>query len=264
MNRIDKKFKELRNRGKKAFIPFLTAGYPNLAVTEKLVLELEKNGADIIELGVPFSDPIADGPVIQAASYEALKKGVTLKKILSLVGELRKKTQIPLVAMSYFNPILHYGLSRFVRDAVHCGLDAIIVPDLPLEEEPEFRSLANKSGLEVILFVSPTTPLARVRLIVKKAKGFIYFVSLTGVTGARQELPRDLRMQLAGVKKIARPVPVCAGFGVSTKEQVHYVCSLCDGVIVGSAIITKITENLFVPGLVSRVGRFVKALSSHV
>ncbi len=261
MNRIDKKFRQLRAVKKKAFIAYLTAGYPNISVTERLVIELEKRGADIIELGVPFSDPVADGKVIQQASYEALKKGITLKKILSMVGDLRKKTQVPIAAMSYFNPILSYGTSRFISDAVKSGLDAVVIPDLPPEEEIEFRQEANRRGLEVVLFMSPTTSVERSRAIARKAKGFIYFVSLAGVTGARKNLPKELSGQLHNAKRIAGKIPVCAGFGISTRQHVHSVSSHCDGVIVGSAIIKKITENLGKSNIIRVVGDFVESLT---
>lgn len=264
INRIDQKFKELKAKKKKAFIPFITAGYPDLKTTEKLVLELEKNGADIIELGVPFSDPIADGLVIQASSYEALKEGVTLKKILLLVEKLRKKTQVPLCLMSYCNPILHYGEERFIREARKAGVDGVIIPDLSFEERPFFLKAAEREGLHVVLFVAPTTPLERARLIARSAKGFIYFVSLTGVTGARRSLPPDLASQLRAVKRVAGGVPICAGFGVSDASQVHYLSGFCDGVIVGSAIINKITENLENPDLAGKVGRFIGILASHL
>jgi tryptophan synthase alpha chain len=260
MNRIDNKFKELKKNGRKAFIAFLTAGYPDLPTTEKLVLEFEKNGVDIIELGVPFSDPIADGPVIQASSYAALKKGVTLKKILNSVSRLRRKSEIPLAAMSYFNPILHYGLSRFIKDAVRSGLDAVIVPDLPPEEEKDFVKEALKAGLYVIRFIAPTTTLSRARYIARTARGFIYFVSLTGVTGARSSLPEGLRSQLSSVKNAAGFTPVCAGFGVSMPAQARLVCSMCDGVIVGSAIVKMISKHIGRPGLVKAVGAFVNKL----
>ena len=260
LNRIDKKFKELKKDGKKALITFLTAGYPDLATTEKLVLEFEKNGADIIELGVPFSDPIADGPVIQASSYAALKKGATLKKILGAVSRLRLKTAIPLTAMSYFNPILHYGLSRFIKDAVKAGLDAVIIPDLPPEEEKDFVRESRKAGLYVIRFIAPTTTLSRAKFIARTARGFIYFVSLIGVTGERRSLPLGLRSQLGSVKKTAGPVPVCAGFGVSTPDQARFVSSMCDGVIVGSAIIKVISKHIGRPGLVPAVGAFISKL----
>ncbi len=260
MNRIDKKFKELKRTHRKAFIAFLTAGYPDLKTTERLVLGLEKSGADIIELGVPFSDPIADGPVIQMSSYEALKKGVNLGKILGLVARLRKNSGIPLAAMSYYNPILSYGPSRFIRDAVKSGLDAVIIPDLPPEEEKDFVKEARARGLYLIRFIAPTTSMERAKFIVRQSQGFIYFVSLTGVTGKRVSLPRTLKAQLKSVKKIAGRMPVCAGFGVSTRQHVRFVSSLCDGAIVGSALISKISENIGRPGLVSTLSRFVKKL----
>lgn len=260
MNRVDKKFLELKTEKKKAFIAFLTAGYPDLSTTERLVLEFEKKGADIIELGVPFSDPIADGPIIQASSYEALKKGTTLKKILGLVKRLREKTEIPLAVMSYFNPILRYGLCGFVRDAVASGLDAVIIPDLPPEEEVDFSKEARKKGLHVIFFMAPTTSRERAKFIARRAKGFIYFVALTGVTGARRHHPKELGRQLRAAKRAAGKIPVCAGFGVSTKEQVRAVSSYCDGAIVGSAIVEKITENLKKPNCVKVVGDFVGKL----
>jgi tryptophan synthase alpha chain len=263
MNRIDKKFKELKARKKKALIAFLTAGYPDLGTTERLVLEFEKKGADIVELGVPFSDPVADGPIIQASSYEALRKGATLKKILELVKRLRAKTEIPLAAMSYFNPILRYGLSRFVRDAAANGLDAVIIPDLPPEEEADFFKEARARGLHSIFFMAPTTSRSRAKFIARRAKGFIYFVALTGVTGARRHLPKELGQQLRDAKRAAGNVPVCAGFGVSTKEQVRAVSSCCDGAIVGSAIVKKITENLKKADRVKAVGRFVATLKGQ-
>ncbi len=261
MNRIDKKFKELEAKDKKAFIAFLTAGYPDLDTTERLVLEFEKRGADIIELGVPFSDPVADGPVIQQSSFEALKKGATLKKILNLVCRLRRKTEIPLAAMSYFNPILHYGTSRIINDAISAGLDASIIPDLPPEEERAFRKEANMRGLAVILFMAPTTSRGRAVSIARQAKGFIYFVSLAGVTGARRQLPKELAAQLRQAKKIAPGIPVCAGFGVSSRDQVRFLSSYCDGVIVGSAIVKKITENIKNPRLIEIVGDVVENIA---
>ncbi|MFH0877739.1 MAG: tryptophan synthase subunit alpha [Candidatus Omnitrophota bacterium] len=264
MNRIDKKFKELRRKKKKAFIAFLTAGYPNLSTTAKLIPELEKSGVDIVELGIPFSDPIADGPVIQKSSYEALKKGATLGRILKLVAQLRCKTQMPLAAMSYYNPILSYGPARFVKEAVRVGLDAVIVPDLPPEEEKDFVQAAKKSGLHIIQFIAPTTSRQRARMIVRHSGGFIYFVSLTGVTGMRRQLPAELKSQLRSVKRIAGKIPVCAGFGVSTPEQVKAVGSFCDGVIVGSAIVKSISQNTSKRRLVSNVGAFVRALTRKI
>jgi tryptophan synthase alpha chain len=263
MNRIDKKFKELRRCGEKAFIPFLTVGYPDIKTTERLVLAFEKQGADIVELGVPFSDPVADGSVIQMSSFEALKRGVTLKKVLRLTAALRRKTQMPLAAMTYYNPVLQFGPERFAKEAVRAGLDAVIIPDLPPEEEPGFMKAAARSGLRVILFVAPTTTPERLRFIVQRSRGFIYFVSLTGVTGARKELPLDLKSQIRRIKKMTR-IPVCAGFGISTPQQARLAASYGDGVIVGSALIKKISENKQRADLVRRVSRFAGRIASHV
>lgn len=263
MNRLDRKFKDLRRLGQKAFIPFLTVGYPDLKTTERLVLAFEEEGADVVELGVPFSDPVADGPVIQASSFEALKRGVTLKKVLSLVMTLRHRTQMPLAVMTYYNPVLQFGPERFVREAGRAGLDAVIIPDLPPEEEPVFMKAAARAGLRVILFVAPTTTPERLKAIVRRARGFIYFVSLTGVTGARRDLPSDLKDQIRRVKKITS-VPVCAGFGISTPDQARLAASYGDGVIVGSALIKKITQHIKCPDLVRRVSRFAGEIASHV
>ncbi len=259
-NRIDVKFKELRLAKKKAFIAFLTAGYPDFKATEELVVALDKSGVSLVELGVPFSDPIADGPVIQAASFAALKRGASLKKVLELVARLRQKTRMPLAAMTYFNPILSFGPSAFIKKAVASGLDAVIIPDLPMEEEGAFAREAERSGLHVVRFISPTTSLERAKKIAAGAKGFIYFVSLTGVTGAKKDLPSGLEAQLRQVRKIAKGVPVCAGFGVSTPQQVRTVSAWCDGVIVGSAIVKKIEENSSSRDLIRNIKHFISNL----
>lgn len=259
MNRIDKKFKELRAKRKKAFIAFITAGYPDLKITYNLALEFAKAGVDILELGVPFSDPIADGKVIQASSFEALKIGVNLDKILKLVKDIRIKTQMPLCLMTYYNPIFCFGEERFCRFASAAGVDGIIIPDLPPDEGKSFLKLAKKFNLDCICFIAPTTTHKRMEYIAGVARGFIYYVSLTGVTGERSQLPKDLLQNLSKVKKLAS-VPVCAGFGVSTREQVKEISKVADGVIVGSAIIKKIKENLKKKDLAVKVARFVKGL----
>lgn len=259
MNRIDRKFKELRSQGKKAFIAFITAGYPNLSVTERLVLEFAKAGVDIIELGVPFSDPMADGAIIQESSEAALKKGVNLVDILNLVRRLRRVTDIPLALMTYYNPIFCFGEEKFVYTASAYGVDGVIVPDLPPEEGRQFIKLANKKKLDVICFISPTTGLKRIKYISAVSRGFIYYVSLTGVTGARRNLPADLIENIKRVRKYTRK-PLCVGFGVSTPLQVKQIYRVADGVIVGSAIIKKIKENLGRPTLVKTAGNFVRAL----
>jgi tryptophan synthase alpha chain len=257
MNRINKKFIELKKKGRKAFIAFITAGYPDLATTAKLVLELERRGADIIELGVPFSDPLADGPVIQEASLYSLKKGTNLVKILDLVRSLRKKTDLPICLMSYYNPIFCLGDKRFVDNAVAAGVDGVIIPDLPPEEARELIRYADKKGLANICFLAPTSSQERIKAISKIARGFIYYVSLTGVTGSRKNLAADLRSNLAKIRKVAR-VPVCVGFGISNPEQLKQVQIICDGGIIGSAIVNKIRENISCRDLVKRVGNFVE------
>ncbi|MDD5281116.1 MAG: tryptophan synthase subunit alpha [Candidatus Omnitrophica bacterium] len=255
MNRIDKKFIELKKKGKKAFIAFITAGYPDLTTTGKLVLELEKNGVDIIELGVPFSDPLADGPVIQEASLYSLKKKTNLVKILDLVKSLRKNTDLPICLMSYYNPIFCFGDKKFADEAIIAGVDGVIIPDLPPEEAKEFILYADKKGLANICFLAPTSSQARIKIISKIARGFIYYVSLTGVTGSRKSLAADLKANLIKIKKVAR-IPVCAGFGISNAKQLRQVQEICDGGIVGSAIVNKIRENIKRKDLAKRVGNF--------
>lgn len=259
MNRIDLKFKELREKNKKALIVYLTCGYPDLKTTEKLVLELEGRGADIIELGVPFSDPLADGPVIQESSSCALKKGINLKRIFSLVRSLRKKTQIPICLMGYYNPILSFGPVKFVGEALKSGVDGIIIPDLPPEEDKELVSLSKKRALKTIFFLSPTSSRERIQYISQVSSGFIYYVSLTGVTGARQSLPLDLKENIRIIKRYTEK-PVCVGFGISRPEHVADVFRIADGAIVGSALIKLIKDNLGRPDLIKKAGGFIQGL----
>ena len=260
MNRIEKKFSQLKVKNKKAFIAFITAGYPDLSTTAKLVLSLEKEGVDIIELGVPFSDPLADGPVIQDASAYSLKKGTNLLKILNLVKKLRKSASLPICLMTYYNPIFCFGERLFVDKAVLAGVDGVIIPDLPLEEAKGFIHYANKAGLANICFVAPTSSSARIKAISKKAKGFIYYVSSTGVTGRRKNLSADLKTNLSKIKKLTS-LPVCVGFGISNAHQVREVSKISDGVIIGSAIVEKIKKNIGRRDLVRRVSSFVKSLA---
>jgi len=259
MTRIEKKFRELRKTNKKAFVTFITAGYPDLRITEKLILEFDRIGVDILELGVPFSDPMADGPVIQEASRAALKKKVHLEAILELVKKARRHTQMPICIMTYYNPIFCFGEKRFIEKAKVSGVDGVIVPDLPPEEATQLHKLALASGINLICFIAPTTSLKRMRYIAAVSKGFIYYVSLTGVTGARQALPEDLVRNLRIIKGITDK-PVCVGFGVSQPEQVRKIKKLADGVIIGSAIVRKIRDNIGKPQLVKRVGDFVRYL----
>lgn len=259
MNRIDRRFIELKRNHRKAFIAFITAGYPNLKVTEQLVKELAKAKVDIIELGVPFSDPMSDGPVIQEASHDALKKGVSLRGILRLVKRVRKDVDIPLCLMTYYNPIFCFGEQEFVRAASAAGVDGVIIPDLPPDEGASFVKTMNRFHLDTILFIAPTTTPQRVKRIAGLARGFLYYVSLTGVTGIRRNLAGDLAHNLRAIKKVTHK-PVCVGFGVSDPRQVREIQRIADGVIVGSAIVKKIKENMSHKHLVQNVVRFINHL----
>ncbi len=259
MNRIERKFRALKKEGKKAFIAYITSGDPDLKTTERLVPELQSRGADIVELGVPFSDPIADGPTIQAASERALKNGVSVKKILALVRRIRCSCGVPLVLMTYYNPVYAYGIERFVSDALGAGVDGLIVPDLPPEEAGGLIASSKKKGLDVIFLLSPTSAPGRMRLVSRASRGFIYYVSLTGVTGARKQLPSEIARNVRAIKKHTAK-PVCVGFGVSGPSPAKSMAQASDGVIVGSAIIRVIEKNLGRKDLVKRVGRFVGTL----
>jgi tryptophan synthase alpha chain len=259
-NRIDQTFQELRRKKQKAFLAFVTAGFPNLFSTEKLVLALEQAGVDILELGVPFSDPLADGPTIQAASQMALERGTTVAKIFQLVSRIRKRSQIPIALMTYYNPVFHYGEEQFVRSAKKAGVDGLIIPDLPPEEAKVLIRSARDNNLALVFFLSPTTTPQRMKHVVKVATGFIYFVSLTGVTGERQVLPADLVSQVRAAKRLTKK-PVCVGFGISTPQQVARIAEFADGVIVGSAIIKEIQRSLRKRDSVRQVRNFVQAMT---
>ena len=259
MNRIDRKFKELRKARKKAFIAYITAGDPGLSKTVELVLALEKAGADIIELGVPFSDPLADGPTIQNASFRALQKGTTPLKILAAVKKIRRSSEVPLALMTYYNPVFHFGEEKLVLAAKAAGVDGLIVPDLPVEEARTLRRVATASDLATVFFLAPTTPKARIPAITKASTGFIYFLSVAGVTGARTSVPPDLRQHIRLVRTFTDK-PICVGFGISTAAQVRSVGRVADGVIVGSAIVKKVEEYAGCRDMVERVARFVQTL----
>lgn len=260
MNKIDLKFRELRTKGKKAFIAFITAGDPSLKMTEELSIAFEHCGVDILELGVPFSDPLADGPTIQAASQRALQKNVTLPRILETVKTIRQRTQIPLALMTYYNPVLHFGEERFIEEARNSGVDGVIVPDLPPEEASVLIKAARENRLATVFFLSPTTTPERMKKILKAATGFIYYVSITGVTGARRDLPQEIKNNVRMAKRYTK-TPVCVGFGVSTASQVKSIASAADGVIVGSAIVNEIMKNTGKRDLVKNVSGFVSRLS---
>ena len=261
VSRLDATFERLRARGERALVAYVMAGDPSLAETERLVIEAERRGADVIELGVPFSDPLADGPVIQRADVRALAAGTTLARVLEMVASMRARVRLPLVLMTYYNPILAFGLKAFARTAVDAGADGVIVPDLPHEEAEPLRAETEPAGLDTILLVAPTSTPARVKAIARLSRGFVYVVSLTGVTGARRELSPDLGAQIRTLRLVTTK-PVCVGFGVSTPEQVAAVGRLADGVAVGSAIVRAIEEHAGTSALVEKVGDFIASLKA--
>jgi tryptophan synthase alpha chain len=258
-NRIDATFARLKAQGRCGLIPFLAAGDPSLDVTEGLVRELEARGADIVELGVPFSDPLADGVVNQRAYQRALESGVTLPRILDSVARLRARLEIPIVLMSYVNPIHRFGLQRFPSAARDAGVDGLIVSDCPPEEMGELHVALEGAGVHPILLIAPTSPARRISLISAKSRGYIYYVSLRGVTGARAELPDDLAAGVGRVRAVT-DTPLAVGFGISTPAQARAVSELADAVIVGSAVVATVERSLGTPHLAAHVGDFVGGL----
>ena len=261
--RIAATFRELTRRGESALIPFIFAGDPNLEHTRRLVLELEARGADLIELGVPFSDPTADGPANQRAGARALAAGATLPAILATVAELRKTTQIPLILFGYFNPILHYGCERLCADAARAGVDGLLVVDLPPEEAEELAGPARRWGLDLIYLLAPTTPLERSRMIAHSATGFLYYVAALGVTGARTQLSADLESKVRALRGVTN-LPISVGFGISTPKQAAEVARFADAVVVGSAISQLIEKNAGSEGVIAIVGEFAGALKAAI
>ncbi len=219
----------------KAFIPFVTAGDPNLEVTKEIILAMEKAGADLVEIGIPFSDPVAEGVVIQAADERALKAGTTTDKIFDMVAEVRKKSNIPLAFMTYINPVYVYGVDKFCKKAAELGVDALIIPDVPYEEKKEVAPFCYKYGIDLISLIAPTSH-DRIKTIAKEAQGFVYCVSSMGVTGVRQKITTNLGEMTSLVREVTN-VPAAIGFGISTPQQAQEMAQYADGVIVGSAIV---------------------------
>lgn len=258
--RLENTFERLRSLGEKALIPFITAGDPDIETTEKLVLEMEKRGADIIELGLPFSDPLADGPVIQKSSQRALERGMNTSLFLEMVSRLRQRTQVPLVVLTYYNPVFSYGEEKFVKDAARVGIDGVVIPDLPLEESRSLQSLTQKQGVDLIYLLTPTSTEERIRLTMERAQGFIYCVALTGVTGVRENISLKAEEMVNRFRKYTS-LPLALGFGISTPQQAGMAAAFCDGVIVGSGIVRMVEKLGDNPGdLVKEVGDFVSSL----
>ena len=252
MNRIATIFNQA---GHKALIPYVTVGYPSIEATLKVVPLLASSGCDIVELGIPFSDPLADGATIQKASFCALQNGVTPKLCLEVAKQLSQMVAIPLVFMTYFNPVFNYGLREFCNAWAKCGIDGLIIPDLPPEEASELEAISQRQGLDLIYLLSPTSTEERIRLVAERSQGFVYLVSVTGVTGVRTGLSAGLEAFIARVRQVANQ-PLCVGFGISTPQQARQIARIADGVIVGSRIIQLMeAEDSYIS-----LGNFIKQL----
>ena len=259
MSLIKEAFDNLSRERKKGFIPFITAGDPDLGTTKRLIVELANRGATLIELGVPFSDPMADGPVIQRASERALRHGFGLPEILDLVRDVRKQTNVPIILFSYFNPLLQFGLEKLVREAEHAAVDGILVTDLTPEEAGRFSAMMRAHEIDLIFLVAPTSTDERLKMIASRASGFIYAVSRAGVTGAREEVSAEAEKLVNRVRAFSH-LPVAVGFGIANAEHVRDVWRYADAVVVGSAIVKKIEEHAENRDLVREIGRFAASL----
>ena len=257
--RISEAFEGLRREGRRGFIPYITAGDPDLETTRALIVELARAGATVIELGVPFSDPVADGPTIQRASERALRRGVGLEDVLETLAAARAETDVPVILFSYFNPLLQFGVERLAREARRAGADGILATDLVPEESADFNSALARQGLDQIFLAAPTTSDARLRMIAGRASGFVYAVSRAGVTGARERLSAEAERLVARVRKVS-DLPVAVGFGISTREQVADVWRYADAAVVGSALVAEIERQAGRPDLIARVGSFARSL----
>ena len=261
-SRIHNRFNQLHKQGAKALVTFITAGDPDLATTAALLPRMAAAGADIIELGIPFSDPMADGPTIQRASERALANGVTLEAVLAMVSSVREQVSAPIVLMGYSNPIYAYGWQRFAQDAVAAGVDGLLLVDLPPEEAGELLPAARTAGLEVIFLLTPTSDENRIKQVSRCGSGFLYYVTVTGVTGARQSVSTSLEDELKTVRSTIK-LPVVAGFGISTPEQAAQVAAAADGVVVGSAIV-KLFEQHQGEQLLTEVTGLIKSLKDAI
>lgn len=259
MSRIAETFEGLRNSHRKGFIPFITAGDPDLDTTHDLILEMARANASIIELGVPFSDPMADGPVIQRASERALRHGFGLAEILEVVRAVRRHTKIPIVLFSYFNPLLQFGLDRLAREAEHAEIDGILVTDLIPEEAGRFSAMLRAHEIDLIFLAAPTSTDARLQMIAERASGFVYAVSRAGVTGTREKMSADAEKLVSRLRTVS-DLPVALGFGISSAEHVRDVWRYADAAVVGSALVEMIERNADQPDLIPRVGKFLASL----
>jgi len=260
MNRIDDKFARLRENAGKAFIPYITAGDPTLERTRQLVLALERAGADIIELGIPFSDPLADGKTNQEAAERALLANVTLAQVIELVKDLRRETQIPILFFTYLNPVFQYGFEAFARDAQRAGVDGALALDMPPEEAVPLKKALDAHDVRMIFLAAPTSTEERIQKIAELAGGFIYYVSLTGVTGMRDSIATDIDEHISLIRRYSS-LPVAVGFGISKPEHVSKVAAVADGVVVGSAIVKRIGSGGDTDAMVEDIEEFVRELA---
>jgi tryptophan synthase alpha chain len=263
MNRIEERFNRLKREGRKGLVVYIGAGDPDLAATRELALAFDKAGVDVLELGVPFSDPLADGLVNQLAAQRGLESGTTPPRLLETVAEIRKQSQIPIVLYIYFNLVYRCGMERFIQDAARAGVDGLLVLDLPPEEAGSYEALMSTAGLCNIYLVAPTTPEQRIELIVKRAKGFVYYVSREGVTGMQSKVSDTIAGMTAMIRAHTN-LPIAVGFGISTPEQAKTVAGCADAIVVGSAIVNQIAEQGKSASLVPEVSSFVKGLSEAV
>jgi len=260
VNRITQRFADLETLGEKAFIPFMTAGDPTLSITEQLIVEFDKAGADIVELGVPFSDPLADGPVNQEAAMRALKHHVRIADILAMVTRARTQTEIPVMLFTYYNPVLAYGVARLAEDCAAAGVDGILCVDLPPEEAAEYEAAFRAHDLATVFLLAPTSTDDRIELVAKHSTGFVYYVSRTGTTGEQETIESSVQGMVAKIKA-KTDVPVAVGFGISTPAQAAEIAQYGDGVVVGSAIVRMIGELGDNPDTPLQVGTFAKSLA---
>jgi tryptophan synthase alpha chain len=263
MNRIIKKFSDLKSNSKKGLVIYIGAGDPDLEHTEKLAVAFDRVGVDILELGVPFSDPLADGVVNQLSAQRGLQSGTTPPAVLKTVAKIREQSQIPIILYIYYNLIFHYGVEDFIKDAAKCGVDGLLVLDLPPEEATQYQNLMKKAGLCPIYLVAPTTPEERIKFIVSNAEGFVYYVSREGVTGMQNGISETLPMMVSTIKKHTT-LPVAVGFGISNPEQAKKVATYADAVVVGSAVVDRIGKLGNSPSMVQEVSDLVKALNIAV
>ena len=256
MSRITNTFKELKKAKRKALIPYIMAGDPSLEATRGFIMDLEESGADIIELGVPFSDPLADGPTIQRAAERSLESGTTLKKVIALVKEVRQHSEIPLILMTYYNPVFKFGIESFIKQAVSAGVDGVIIPDLIPDEADDFTSAAKRHKLDTIFLLAPTSTRERINKVVKASTGFIYFVSITGITGSKLSVGKSMTGTLNSIKRATKK-PVAVGFGISNPQEASTVAKLADGVIIGSAIVKLIDKSKNIKAFVKNIRKAI-------